>query len=183
MLQKDYMNIAINRDILSFTWKSKDIKLPRDPEFWLSTNGVLAFDKIDKKWKRGQFTGVLDDEGDFETYVAIPLSSSNPGAEDRKNHDQIIVCRNNPLCLPNTAQNEWFAKLKAESDTSLMCMILLTRLSKIIEAFSDAQKNQIEAAFKNIKEGLPVVITSSLIEDLKIQELTDPDFIDKIQYI
>ena len=183
MLQKDYMNIAINRDILSFTWKSKDIKLPRDPEFWLSTNGVLGFDKIDKKWKRGQFTGTLDDEGDFETYVAIPLSSSNPGAQDRKNHEQIIVCRNNPLCLPNTAQTEWFAKLKSESDTSLMCMILLTRLSKIIEVFSDAQKNQIEAAFKNIKEGLPVVITSSLIEDLKIQELTDPDFIDKIQYI
>ena len=183
MLQKDYMNIAINRDILSFTWKSKDIKLPRDPEFWLSTNGVLGFDKIDKKWKRGQFTGTLDDEGDFETYVAIPLSSSNPGAQDRKNHEQIIVCRNNPLCLPNTAQTEWFAKLKSESDTSLMCMILLTRLSKIIEVSSDAQKNQIEAAFKNIKEGLPVVITSSLIEDLKIQELTDPDFIDKIQYI
>ena len=183
MLQKDYMNIALNRDILSFTWKSNTLKLPRDPEFWLSTNGTLAFDKINKKWKRGQFTGVLDDEGDFETYVAIPLSSSNPGAEDRKNHDQIIVCRNNPLCLPNTAQNEWFAKLKAESDTSLMCMILLTRLSKMIEAFSDAQKNQIEAAFKNIKEGLPVVITSSLIEDLKISELTDPDFIDKIQYI
>lgn len=183
MLQKDYMNIALNRDILSFTWKSKSIKLPRDPEFWLATNGTLAFDKINNKWKRGQFTGVLDDEGDFETYVAIPLSSSNPGAEDRKNHEEIIVCRNNPLCLPNTASNEWFAKLKAESDTSLMCMILLTRLSKIIEAFSDAQKNQIEAAFKNIKEGLPVVITSSLIEDLKIQELTDPDFIDKIQYI
>ena len=183
MLQKDYANIALNRDILSFTWKSKEIKLPRDPEFWLSTNGTLAFDKEEIKWKRGQFTGVLDDEGDFETYVAIPLSSSNPGAQDRKNHEQIIVCRNNPLCLPNTAQNEWFAKLKAESDTSLMCMILLTRLSKIIEAFSDGQKNQIEAAFKNIKEGLPVVITSSLIEDLKIQELTDPDFIDKIQYI
>ena len=183
MLQKNYMDIAINRDILSFTWKSNILKLPRDPEFWLSTNGVLAFDKIDNKWKRGQFTGVLDDEGDFETYVAIPLSSSNPGAVDRKNHEQIIVCRNNPLCLPNTAQNEWFAKLKSESDTSLMCMILLTRLSKIIEAFSDAQKKQIEEAFKNIKEGLPVVITSSLIEDLKIQELTDPDFIDKIQYI
>ena len=183
MLQKDYMNIATNRDILSFTWKSRSIKLPRDPEFWTSTTGVLAFDKTDNKWKRGQFTGVLDDEGDFETFVAIPLSSSNPGAVDRKNHEEVIVCRNNPLCLPNTASNEWFAKLKAESDTSLMCMILLTRLSKIIEAFSDAQKNQIEAAFKNIKEGLPVVITSSLIEDLKIQELTDPDFIDKIQYI
>ena len=183
MLQKDYMNIALNRDILSFTWKSELIKLPRDPEFWLATNGTLAFDKQNQKWKRGQFTGVLDDEGDFETYVAIPLSSSNPGAEDKKNHEQIIVCRNNPLCLPNTAQNEWFAKLKAESDTSLLCMILLTRLSKIIEAFGDGQKNQIDAAFKNIKEGLPVVITSGILEDLKVQELTDPDFIDKIQYI
>lgn len=183
MLQKDYMSIALNRDILSFKWESKTLPLPRDPEFYTSTCGLLGYDLIDKKWKRGQFTGKLDDLGDFETFVALPLASVNEGGKDRKNHSEIIVCRNNPLCLPNTAQNEWFAKLKAESDTSLMCMILLTRLSKIIEAFSDAQKNQIEAAFKNIKEGLPVVITSSLIEDLKIQELTDPDFIDKIQYI
>lgn len=183
MLQKDYMSIALNRDILSFKWKSETLPLPRDPEFYMATGGLLGYDLIDKKWKRGQFTGRLDDLGDFETFVALPLASVNEGGKDRKNHSEIIVCRNNPLCLPNTAQNEWFAKLKAESDTSLMCMILLTRLSKIIEAFSDAQKNQIEAAFKNIKEGLPVVITSSLIEDLKIQELTDPDFIDKIQYI
>ena len=183
MLQKDYMNITLNRDILSFKWKSETLPLPRDPEFYMSTGGLLGYDLIDKKWKRGQFTGMLDDLGDFETFVALPLKTTNEGAKDRKNHSEIIVCRNNPLCLPNTAQNEWFSKLKSESDTSLMCMILLTRLSKIIEAFSDAQKKQIEEAFKNIKEGLPVVITSSLIEDLKIQELTDPDFIDKIQYI
>ena len=183
MLQKDYMNIALNRDILSFKWKSETLPLPRDPEFYTATGGCLAYDLVDKKWKRGQFTGLLDDLGDFETFVALPLKTSNEGAQDRKNHSEIVVCRNNPLCLPNTAQNEWFAKLKAESDTSLLCMILLTRLSKIIEAFSDAQKNQIEAAFKNIKEGLPVVITSGILEDLKIQELTDPDFIDKIQYI
>ena len=62
-------------------------------------------------------------------------------------------------------------------------MILLTRLSKVIEAFSDAQKKQIEEAFNNIKEGRPVVITSSILEDLKIQDLTDPEYIDRIQYL
>ena len=183
MLKKDYMNIALNRDILSFYWKSNSMPLPRDPEFWCATNGCLAYDLVDNKWKRGQFTGLLDDLGDFETFVALPLKSTNEGAKDRKNHSEIIVCRNNPLCLPNTAQNEWFSELKSEADVSLKCMILLTRLSKIIEALTDGQKDQIEAAFKNIKEGLPVVVTSSIVQDLKIQELTDPEFIDKIQYI
>ena len=183
MKQKDYVNIQINRDINLFKWKSDTMKLPRDPEFWVSTNGTLGFNKITGKWVRGNFTGVLDDEGDFTTFVALPLATTNVGAKELKNHEEVIVCRNNPLCLPNNAQNEWFSKLKSENDTSLLGMILLTRLSKIIEAFSDAQKKQIEEAFKNIKEGLPVVITSSILEDLKIQELTDPEYIDRIQYL
>ena len=183
MKQKDYVNIQINRDINLFKWKSDTMKLPRDPEFWVSTTGTLGFNKITGKWVRGNFTGILDDEGDFTTFVALPLATTNVGAKELKNHDEVIVCRNNPLCLPNNAQNEWFSKLKSENDTSLLGMILLTRLSKIIEAFSDAQKKQIEEAFKNIKEGLPVVIASSILEDLKIQELTDPEYIDRIQYL
>ena len=183
MKQKDYVNIQINRDINLFKWKSDTMKLPRDPEFWVSTTGTLGFNKITGKWVRGNFTGILDDEGDFTTFVALPLATTNVGAKELKNHDEVVVCRNNPLCLPNNAQNEWFSKLKSENDTSLLGMILLTRLSKIIEAFSDVQKKQIEEAFKNIKEGLPVVITSNILEDLKIQELTDPEYIDRIQYL
>lgn len=183
MKQKDYVNIQINRDINLFKWKSDTMKLPRDPEFWVSTTGTLGYNKITGKWVRGNFTGILDDEGDFTTFVALPLATTNVGAKELKNHEEVIVCRNNPLCLPNNNQNEWFSKLKSENDTSLLGMILLTRLSKIIEAFSDAQKKQIEEAFKNIKEGLPVVITSSILEDLKIQELTDPEYIDRIQYL
>ena len=183
MKQKDYVNIQINRDINLFKWKSDTMKLPRDPEFWVSTNGTLGYNKITGKWVRGNFTGVLDDEGDFTTFVALPLATTNVGAKELKNHEEVIVCRNNPLCLPNNAENEWFSKLKSENDTSLLAMILLTRLSKVIEAFSDAQKKQIEEAFNNIKEGRPVVITSSILEDLKIQDLTDPEYIDRIQYL
>ena len=109
MKQKDYVNIQINRDINLFKWKSDTMKLPRDPEFWVSTNGTLGYNKITGKWVRGNFTGVLDDEGDFTTFVALPLATTNVGAKELKNHEEVIVCRNNPLCLPNNAENEWFS--------------------------------------------------------------------------
>ena len=150
---KDYFDIQVNRDINLFKWKSDAIKLPRDPEFYLSTTGTLGFNKKTEKFVRGEFTGVLDEYGDFTTYIALPLATVNTGAHELKNHEDVIVCRNNPLCLPNDAQNTWFSKLHSEADKSLLCMILLTRLSKILECFSDGQKKQVEEAFKNLKEG------------------------------
>lgn len=180
---KDYFDIQINRDINLFKWKSDAIKLPRDPEFYLSTSGTLGFNKKTEKFVRGEFTGVLDEYGDFTTYIALPLATVNTGAQELKNHEDVIVCRNNPLCLPNDAQNTWFSKLHSEADKSLLCMILLTRLSKILECFSDGQKKQVEEAFKNLKEGMPVIFTSSILEDLEIKDLTDPSFVDKIQYL
>lgn len=183
MNEKDYMDIQLNRDMNLFKWKGKNIPVPRDPEFYTATMGVLGFDLIRKRWVRGNFTGILDDLGDFETFIALPLSTTNEGAIELKNHSEVVVCRNNPLCLPNNAQNAWFSHLKAENDKSLLIMILLTRLNKAIKVYSDQQKKQIEEAFKNIKEGFPVVFTSSLIEDLEVMELTSPEYIDKMQYL
>ena len=158
------------------------MKLPRDPEFYLAVEGLLGYDLKNNIWVRGSFTGILDNFGDFTTFIAMPLRTDTEAYELR-NHDEVIVCRNNPLCLSNEAQNEWFSKLHSENDTSLLDMILLTRLNKAIVAYSDAQKKQIETAFENIKEGLPVVFTSSIIEELNLLELTDPEYIDRIQYL
>ena len=183
MREIDYKNIQTNRDINLFKWKSSSIKLPRDPEFWLSTGGLLGYGIKDGKWYRGSFTGILDEYGDFETFVALPLKTTNEGAKDLKNHKDIIVCRNTPLCLPNEAQNNWFSKLHSETDKSILCMILLTRLSKILECADDPQKKQIEEAFKNVKEGMPIIFASSILQDLKVNDLTDAKFVDKIQYL
>lgn len=179
----DYMNIQLNRDINLFHWKSDSMKLPRDPEFYLATEGCLGYDLKNGRWVRGNFTGILDEFGDFTTFIALPLQTIDKGAEELKNHEEVIVCRNNPLMIPNTIKNEWFSKLRAENDKSLMALIIMTRYSKALVAYSDQQKKQIEEAMENIKEGLPIVFTSSIIEELNQLDLTNPQDVDKIQYL
>lgn len=183
MKKLDYMNIQLNRDINLFHWKSDSIKLPRDPEFYLATEGCLGYDLKKGRWVRGNFTGILDEFGDFTTFIALPLQTIDKGAEELKNHEEVIVCRNNPLMIPNNIKNEWFSRLREENDKSLMALIIMTRYSKALVAYSDQQKKQIEAAMENIKEGLPVVFTSSLIEELTQLDLTNPQDVDKLQYL
>ena len=183
MNKLDYMNIQLNRDINLFHWKSDSMKLPRDPEFYLATEGCLGYDLKNGRWVRGNFTGILDEYGDFTTFIALPLQTIDKGSEELKNHEEVIVCRNNPLIIPNTIKNEWFSSLREENDKSLMALIIMTRYSKALVAYSDQQKKQIEAAMENIKEGVPIVFTSSIIEELNQLDLTNPQDVDKIQYL
>lgn len=179
----DYMNIQLNRDINLFLWKSETMTLPRDPEFYNSTMGCLGFDLTTKKWVRGNFNGMLDENGDFTTFIALSLASEDKGSRELKNHTEVVVCRNNPLMIPNTVKNKWFSELRSEYDKSLMALIIMTRYSKALVAFSDQQKKQIEEALEGIKEGLPVVFTSSILEDVTQLDLTNPQDADKIQYL
>ena len=183
MKKLDYMDIQLNRDINLFHWKSDSMKLPRDPEFYLATEGCLGYDLKNGRWVKGNFTGILDEFGDYTTFIALPLQTIDKGAEELKNHEEVIVCRNNPLMIPNNIKNEWFSSLREENDKSLMALIIMTRYSKALVAYSDQQKKQIEAAMENIKEGLPIVFTSSIIEELNQLDLTNPQDVDKIQYL
>lgn len=183
MTVNDYMNIQLNRDINLFLWKSETMKLPRDPEFYNATMGCLGFDLTTGKWVRGSFNGMLDEDGDFTTFIALSLASEDKGSRELKNHTEVVVCRNNPLMIPNIVKNKWFSELRSEYDKSLMALIIMTRYSKAIVAYSDQQKKQIEEALKRIKEGMPVVFTSSILEDVTQLDITNPQDADKIQYL
>lgn len=183
MTINDYMSIQLNRDINLFVWKSETMPLPRDPEFYNATMGCIGFDLTTQKWVKGNFNGMLDENGDYTTFVALSLASEDKGARELKNHAEVVVCRNNPLMIPNTVKNKWFSTLRSEYDKSLMSLIIMTRYSKALVAYSDQQKKQIEEALKGVMEGMPVVFTSSILEDVTQLDLTNPQDADKIQYL
>lgn len=174
---------AQERDSILFKWKSESLKLPYNPEWWLTTHGSIGFLKNEQKFVVGTFNGILDEWGDFTTYVWHSLNTQNVKTGKAKNHDEIIVCGNTPLYRPFEKERDWYATLREETDKSIVCQLLLSRLNKAIVAGSDKQKEQIEKAFKAIKNGMPMIIVTSLLEELDSVDLTDNSDIERMQYL
>lgn len=182
MKKETYKLRSLEKACTLFKWKSDDIDLPLNPEFYMTTHGSLGF-KIDtKEWIVGQFTGLKDKLGDFVEYVGTDLSST-PITYELKNHEQIIVCGNTPLYRSYEPERDYFAEMKAETDTSIYCQLLLSRLNKAIRAENDQKRKQIEKAFKDIKAGMPLILVTNLLEEPDIVDLTDSSDIEKMQYL
>lgn len=182
MKKEVYKARALEKSITLFNWKSDDIELPLNPEFYLTEMGALGFKLDTKEWIRGTFTGLLDKRGDFVEFVGTDLSST-PETYHLKNHEQIIVCGNTPLYRPYAEERDFFAEMKAETDTSIYCQLLLSRLNKAIKVENDQQKKQVEKAFQALKMGMPLILVTRLLEELDIVELTDNADIEKMQYL
>lgn len=82
------------------------------------------------------------------------------------------------------------AKMLGEIDTSIRFLVFWTRLAPLVRCADEKERIQIENAFKNIKEGIPVtIVTKKLfaelgldVENFQLDDLTRPDFADKIQH-
>lgn len=82
------------------------------------------------------------------------------------------------------------AKLLQEIDTSIRFLVFWTRLAPLIRIGDEKERTQIETAFKNMKEGIPVtIVTKKLFADLgldvdgfSLEDLTRPELADKIQH-
>lgn len=182
-MNKDtYLKQALERDMILFKWRSETMKLPRFPEWYLTETGALGYDKIHNKWVHGTFTGIRDEFGDFTEFVAMTLNSE-PETYNLKNHEEVIVCGNTPLYRPFREERKWFADMKEETDRSILCQLINTRLNKALVAASDQQRKQIEKAYKQVIMGFPMILVTSLLEDLNSIDLTDPNEIDKMQYL
>ena len=176
---------SIERDAILFKWKSLDpnFRIPWQPEILLSTEGALGYDKVKNLWVTCSPTGLFDKYGDFQSFVCRSLDNTDMVGYTAKNHEEVIVCGNTPLYRSFDAEREYYSTLKTETDRSIRNQLLLSRLSKAIVAENDNKAKEIRKAMEDIKEGKILVLTSSLLEDLNILELTDSSDIEKMQYL
>ena len=182
MKKQTYLLEALERDMILFKWKSETMKLPRFPEWYLTETGALGYDLVHNKWVHGTFTGIRDEFGDFTEFVAMTLNSE-PETYTLKNHEHVVVCGNTPLYRPFKEERDFYATMKEETDRSILCQLINTRLNKALVAASDQQKKQIQKAYKEVIEGYPMILVTNLLEDLDSIDLTDPKEIDKMQYL
>ena len=182
MNKKTYLLEALERDMILFKWKSETMKLPRFPEWYLTETGALGYDLVHNKWVHGTFTGLRDEFGDFTEFVAMTLNSE-PETYTLKNHEQVVVCGNTPLYRSFKEERDYYAFMKEETDRSILCQLINTRLNKALVAASDQQKKQIQKAYKEVIEGYPMILVTELLEDLDSIDLTNPQDIDKMQYL
>ena len=178
-----YFEKALERDATLFKWKSDNLKLPFQPEMLLTLFGALGYDKKNGRWVTGSFNNIRDEYGDFTEFVAITLSTEKKESYILRNHEEVIVCGNTPLYRDYNDEREFYAYFKSETDKSIFCQLINSRLNKAILAESDPKKKQIEKAFEAVKNGAPLVLVTSLLENLETLDLTDPDDIEKMQYL
>lgn len=183
MDKNTYKLQSVEKYITLFKWQSESIKLPFNPEFWLTTNGSIGY-LIDRDmWVIGTFNGILDKYGDFTEYVWHSMNSENVETGRAENHTEIIVCGNTPLYRPFEKEREWFAYVKSEIDKSIDVMNINTRKSKAYIVENDRKKRELERTLKAIDEGKPGIFTTSMLEELQTVDLTEPADIERMQYL
>ena len=183
MDKKLYIEQSLEKYITLFNWKSESLKLPLNPEFWLTTNGSIGY-LIDRDmWVIGQFNGILDKYGDFKEYVWHSLNTNDIETGTAENHGEIIVCGNTPLYRPFEKERDWFAEMKSEIDKSIEVLNANTRKYKGFIVENDRKKKELERILKAADDGNPVIFTTTIMEELETVDLTDPADIEKMQYL
>lgn len=180
-----YEEKSIERDAILFKWRSldPDFKVPFQPEILLSLEGALGWDKKNNKWVVCSPTGLFDDYGDFQSFVCRTLSNTDMQGYTLKNHEEVIVCGNTPLYRSFDAERAYYSNIKTEADKSIRAQLILSRLTKAIIAENDNKAKEIRKAFEDVKEGNLLILTTSLLENIDTLDLTNPDDIEKMQYL
>ena len=180
-----YFEKALERDSILFNWKSNTpgFKLPFMPEQILTLYGTLGYDLKNKRWVTGEFNNIKDEYGDYKEFVSRTLDNIDVKVDTLINHKEVVVCGNTPLYRDYNDEREFYAYFKRETDKSIFCQLINSRLNKAIVTDSDNKKKQIEDAYAAVKEGKPVIFNTDLLSEIDTIDLTDPDDIEKMQYL
>lgn len=176
-----YIQIEQNKLITLFKWKSDKIEIPYNMELLLRTNGSIGYATKLKKWVVGSWSGIVDDLNRFTTYVCKTLSTTPETYE--LNRNDVIVCGNNYTFTGDMEIVEFMSSMKEETDISILYQLVNSRNIPMIAAQNDKVKKEIELAFQKMKAGVPVVVGTSLIDELVPLDITDKNAIEKMQYL
>ena len=167
-----------------FKWntKSEEFTIPRNFEILIRTYGIVGFVKKDKKFAHCSIVN-FNDNNDPLDVVAIGFGTSPKSYGTLKNHDDVILCFNNPLGITDLYDVNYFAYEKAQNDVSRMYQLINSRNIPMLETDSDEAKNAIFKALEAVKAGKPAVVTTSIFEEIKKLDILDPANIEKMQYL
>lgn len=176
-----YFEIELNKIATLFKWKSEQIEIPYNMEIILRMTGSIGYIPEKNLWVTGMWTGETDDLNRFTTYVAHTLST-HPETFTLK-RDNVIVCGNNALYINDVPVIDFASKMRSETDVSIYYQLVNSRNIPMLAASTDKKKREIEEAFKNLRAGIPVIITTDLISDIISLDITEKDAIQKMQYL
>lgn len=184
-INRDYL-LDCNLSMFEYTGLPDSVN-PLFLERYLQTDGCAVWCKFngDLITIEGGTAGDLDVYGIGRDVVA---TTRNGHSFNLKRGVDCVVGYNN---LTKTPCGDIFADADTLSDirTSLDFLIFWTRLSPLVRVSDEKTRVIIENAFKNMRKGIPVTIASKKMlqefginEDISVENLTQPDFADKIQY-
>ena len=165
-------------------------------------------DEILKSLMFGGISAITSKMTNGKNFVGIPIETDiteysdrydkaqlvNPLADSKalKQHEEIAVGYNNLLHTPEYDIVR-FAKILAETDTSMYCNVMNSRISPILLADNNNQKVALDTAIQNVYSGklssiafndiIDKINANSTNENSHILHLTEPKNIEKLQYL
>ena len=181
MLTFTYRDKFLRKLDIAFLWDSKveTLKFPKKFEKLLHENGSIGWDKVHKCWVKGHFTGITDEQNDYTEYVCTTLAS-NVESYQLKNHEEVIVCGNNSMYTNDIDELMWYSQMLEETDISIYYQLVNSRNIPFVNVLTDAGRDAVKQAFAERQAGVPVVVKTGLLDEVKTLDITDPSSIDKI---
>lgn len=165
-------------------------------------------DEILKSLMFGGISAMTSKMSNGRNFVGVPIETDiteyadrydkaqlvNPLSDSKalKQHEEIAVGYNNLLHTPEYDIVR-FAKILAETDTSMYCNVMNSRISPILLADNNNQKVALDTAIQNVYSGkLSSIAFNDIIDKINanntkenshILHLTEPKNIEKLQYL
>lgn len=159
-----------------FKWDFPGLNVPDYiPEFYLLTTGRFSYVPEINAITTGSFSGKPNDYGIGENWVYTTLGgkSGTIALED------VVICQNNKLLVPDIMKIEMYGDLLNECDLSEKIGIINTRLTNLLSAKDDEQREAISEAYEQVKKGKCFVVTDSLTFTESNVELSVNDILPK----